>query len=119
MSADNYIIIRKDRQGFFVPIMGFASVGEAPMVTARNPRFKEFLTALEFAATEPTEYGITVHEECYSDKAPTLAKDGHGHYPNCPAIYNAETDTEEMHQFDCICENVKSDWEKDYSALAR
>ena len=89
MSADNYYVIRKDRQGYFVPIMGFASSNGAPLVRATDPRFKDFHAAIEYAALEYTEYGINVDNECYSDAVPVhFRRLTTGHYATCPAQDN-------------------------------
>jgi hypothetical protein len=115
MSADNYYIIRKDRQGFFVPVMGFASNDAAPNVRANSPRFHEFLSAIEFASQDYTEYGITVHDECYKDELPIREKDEDtGHYPECFVLLSNEYQT-----FDCVCEQIKTEWEADYSLYAK
>jgi hypothetical protein len=112
MSADNYYVIRKDRQGFFVPIMGFASSNGAPLVRATDPRFKDFHAAIEYAALEYTEYGINVDNECYSDEVPVHFKRlTTGHYATCPA--------QKGEKADCICEAFETEWEKDYSLYAK
>lgn len=110
MSADNYYIIRKDRQGFFVPVMGFRSNNGYPQVRATDPRFEDFHAAIEHASNDYAEYGITVHEECYGDELPVISRRlATGHYSSCPAQYNTE-----MQQFDCECAAIQSEWEKDY-----
>jgi hypothetical protein len=115
MSADNYYVIRKDRQGYFVPIMGFASSNGAPLVRATDPRFKEFHAAIEYAALEYTEYGINVDDECYSDATPVhFRRLTTGHYATCPAQDNYPGE-----KSDCICEAFESEWEKDYSLYAK
>jgi hypothetical protein len=115
MSADNYYSIRKDRQGFFVPVMGFASNDGPPAVTGKDPRFVELTSALEFSTNDYTEYGITIHEECYSDVPPTREKDvDTGHYPECLVLLSNEYQT-----FECVCETIETEWEKDYSSLAK
>lgn len=111
MSADNYYIIRKDRQGYFVPLMGFASSNGAPLIRAKDPRFKDFHSAIEFAATDYTEYGITVHDECYSEESPShYRRLTTGHYATCPA---------QEKYGDCICDDFESEWQKDYSLYAK
>lgn len=112
MSADNYYVIRKDRQGYFVPLMGFASNNGAPLVRATDPRFKEFHDAIEYASREYTEYGITVDNECYSDETPVhFRRLSTGHYATCPAQKDDQTD--------CICSAFETEWEKDYSLYAK
>jgi hypothetical protein len=115
MSADNYYMIRKDRQGFFVPVMGFASNDGPPHVQANSPRFHELFAAMEFAAQDYTEYGIRVHDECYSDDLPVLSKRlTTGHYANCLAQYS-----DESQHFECSCETIKKEWEADYRLYAK
>lgn len=114
MSSDNYYMIRRDRQGFFVPVMGFASAESSPPVRGNCPRFKEFHDAVDYAASEYSEYGIRVHDECYSDELPVLLRLVQtGHYPACdthsaPAFYGIQ----------CNCARIKADWDKDYSPFA-
>lgn len=115
MSADNYYMIRKDRQGFFVAVMGFASVEGSPPIRANSPRFKELHSAMEFASNDYTEYGIRIHDECYSEEPPVLLKRvTTKHYPACAA-----PDSYEGQTFDCTCEQIKKDWNMDYSLYAK
>lgn len=115
MSADNFYLIRKDRQGYFVPVMGFASNDARPSIEEKDPRFIELVSALEFASNDYTEYGIRIDEECYEDEAPTREKDKDtGHYPECLVLL-----TNEYQAFVCVCETIQTGWEKDYSQLAK
>lgn len=120
MSADNYYLIRKDRQGFFSPVMGFASDECHPVITSRHPRFVELPDALDFAGAEYTEYGIIIHEECYSDETPTFQKEANGHYAVCPTRWLDSIESEYTSEdFPCSCEQLEAAWEADYTSLAK
>lgn len=140
MSSDNFYLIRKDRQGYFVPVMGFASDEVTPIITSKHARFKELLGALEFAESNYTEYGITIHEECYSEETPVFEKPKEGHFVRCPLFWQEQYDkqyTEEEHKAnvaslvtlgydeeeleevgECNCDDLKAEWEKDFSDVA-
>lgn len=65
MSADNYIIIRKDFiTNQFVPVMGFDSDNYKPEIQKRHKRYDTLDEALEYAHGQYTEYGVSIHPEC-------------------------------------------------------
>lgn len=66
MSADNYYIVRRNGDGFS-PVMGFMSAGETPLATKRHPVFPTPEDALAAAASEYSEYGASIHAECYEN----------------------------------------------------
>lgn len=69
MSADNFYRIRRHPAGGFTPVHGFASADEEPEV---NPNFHQpFPTidkAIESVIDEYTEYGVSIHPECFDEQ---------------------------------------------------
>lgn len=66
MSADNYYLIRRLPNGKFVPVMGFASVDETPKVRMMDDyHFDSLEDAIEWASEQYSEYGVSVHPECW------------------------------------------------------
>ena len=115
MSSDNYYLIRKDRQGYFAVVMGFASLTEPPAVRANSARFEELFAAMDYAAADYSEYGVIIHEECYSDKPILLVRNKEtGHYPTCPT-----TTVNGEQWFDCICGAIEDEWLQDYSDVVQ
>jgi hypothetical protein len=109
ISDDNYYLIRQDREGFFVPVLGFASHGVFPIVRGRDMRFVELLDAMMFADRQITEFGTQVADECYStEPVRLLPVEGSEHYYGCA---QASTDETLRVQFpDCICKKILSEW---------
>lgn len=113
----NYMLIRKDSHGFFVPIMGFATSDRIPTVAAHHPRFTELFSALEHASTIETEFGLRIHDECHEDTLPTLEKTAQGHYEDCAELYKEDED-EDSDTVVCNCDDIKTNWDKDFSSSA-
>lgn len=65
VSADNGYIIRRHLGGF-VPVHYFASDDSDPIPTERHVfAYPTITAAMSSVAGEWTEYGITVHPECF------------------------------------------------------
>lgn len=112
MSADNYYIIRKDVNGFYVPVMGFVSSeeeGYVPRIDSRDVRFTTVSKALNYACEQYTEYGVQVHPECESEDIPELEKTHEGHYFDCPVSDKYWDDFNDFPAV-CDCEDVFKDW---------
>jgi hypothetical protein len=112
MSADNFYLIRKDKFGFFVPVMGFASNEETPTIRLNHPRYETIEEAIASVENEYAEYGLSVHPECYQDGEPVLARNEAGtHYTACymtlPDDYFAPDDPDYV----CSCDELKRAWE--------
>lgn len=112
MSADNYYIVRKDAYGFFVPVMGFASSDESgyvPRVESRDKRFVTVKDALDWAYNKYSEYGVSVHPECYSNEPSELELSPAGHFYDCnlsDEFYSEYHKTEPV----CSCKDIEADW---------
>ena len=115
MSADNYYLIRKDRQGFYVPVMGFASDDTAPIVRGNQPRFRDLAAAVTYASEDYTEYGVSIHPECKNPEPPVLERTANGHYSNCWAPELGD----EYGTSPCVCARIQADWEQDYSQVVQ
>lgn len=112
-TVGNYYLVRRDRQGFFVPVMGFVSDDAAPIVRERHPRFEDIIEALQYADDDTTEYGVQIHQECYEPDPPTLTfVEEKGHYYGCSQASTAEKIREEYP--DCVCEVIVGEWNKQY-----
>ena len=72
MSADNFYIVRR-HEGGFTPVMGFASVEETPTPRKGAKVYPTPEDALDAVAGEYTEYGASIHPECYVDAVETYA----------------------------------------------
>lgn len=107
MSADNFWIIRKDIHGFFVPIMGFLSEEENPIVNSHHPRFHTLKDALASVSNEDTGYGTIIHSECYSDEPAELIANESGHYHGCPKDWDFLNSKAK-----CQCKEIAEDWAK-------
>jgi hypothetical protein len=105
MSADNYWMIRKDIHNFFVPLMGFASEEENPIVSSKNPRFNTIKEAVASVIHEDCEYGIVIHNECFSDEPVELIANESGHYKGCQRDWNFLNKKAE-----CSCLEISKDW---------
>lgn len=108
MSADNFWMIRKDKFGNFAPLMGFASDEEDPIIQLRHPRFASMEDAMFAIKDEWTEYGTSVHPECWVDEEPTPGK-REGHYLSCPLsipkhLWYPDED------FTCRCDEWLAEW---------
>jgi hypothetical protein len=115
MSADNYYLIRRDRQGFFIPVMGFVSDEETPIVRERHLRFADIIEALQYADKDNAEYGVQIHKECYETEAPILSFAGEGeHYYGCSQA-SSEKQVRETYP-DCVCSVIEIEWKKEYEA---
>lgn len=104
MSADNFYIIRKDPHGLFVPVMGFASNEDLPALGSRHPRFTTIAAAMAYANADYSEYGTSVHEECFTDIAPSL-EENEGHVNGCLLYYYPNAEPRK-----CACETIVNDW---------
>lgn len=108
MSADNYWLIRKDKFGLFVPVMGFESNNENPIIRSQDKRYTSFELAVNSIKDEWTEYGIRVHDECWSESIPKYVLTEHGHFPGCSYNY---VDLLAPEDLKCSCEVLKETWD--------
>ena len=107
MSADNFWVVRKDKFGHFAAIMGFASNEEEPTIRPRDPRYETVEEALHSIQDEWSEYGTSVHGECYVDEIPTPDKRD-GHYLECPqSLPKSYWDDDE---YVCKCASILEGW---------
>lgn len=105
MSADNYFLVRRHPAGGYALVQGFASdVDESgdehdPDVETRDPQYATVDDAFAAGLREYSEYGVSVHPECFENAAP---QPGH-HHPLCPQpeCDYGETDGECMGYEDC------------------
>ena len=72
MSADNYYVIRRHPHGGYAAVMGFASTAEEPKARPDHQSFSTLGAALDFANSEYSEYGTSIHSEC---NAITIGRD--------------------------------------------
>ena len=67
MSADNYYVIRKHPQGGYAAVQGFASDENMPEANSGYESFVSINEALNEANKDYSEYGVSVHKECYDE----------------------------------------------------
>lgn len=112
--SNDYCLLRKDRQGFYVPVIGKENEKDLPVVTGLDPRFKEMFDALDFISSSYPHMKMKIGVECYVDFLPTL-KGRHKHYFGCPQSSNDSM----IRSLKCSCERVYDEWVKDYTKEAR
>lgn len=105
MSAGNYWIIRKDIHNFFVPLMGFVSDEENPIISSKDPRFKTIAQATDSVINEDSEYGVVIHNECLSDEPAELIANESGHYKGCQCDWDFLNIKAK-----CSCSKIAEDW---------
>jgi len=66
MSADNYYVILPHPNGGFAAVMGFASDYDDEPLEADSGMhsFPTLSEAYDFASSEYTEYGVSIHPDC-------------------------------------------------------
>lgn len=88
MSADNYIVIRKDAGGQYVPCMGFASCQRSdwndddptyPEIQPHDRRYDTLSEALAASWDVYTEYGVSAHPECEVPDVAAIARFDYEH----------------------------------------
>jgi hypothetical protein len=113
-ATGTYILIRRDRQDFFVPTTGYITDNEPPIVRSRYPRFVDLLDAMEYADQQNTEYGITIEEECYDETPTHLSTVGNtNHYYGCSQA-SPDEEVREVYK-ECICDRIADEWNENYT----
>lgn len=69
MSADNYYLIRNHPAGGFAAVMGFASDEYEPIAYHDHKSYATVDEALNYALSEYSEYGVSVHSECEDEQS--------------------------------------------------